>query len=90
MWGTAVNYNETAWGSTIMWGTATSWGSTIMWGTNVVWTQPESWANTVVWGNQTVGQANGDTIMWGTTSGMNAQNASWKPLSGSSTTAKSQ
>ena len=90
MWGTAVNYNETAWGSTIMWGTATSWGSTIMWGTNVVWTQPESWANTVVWGNNTVGQSSGDTIMWGTTSGMTAQNASFKPLNGSSTTAKSQ
>jgi len=85
-----VNYNETAWGSTIMWGTATSWGSTIMWGTNVVWTQPESWANTVVWGNNTVGQSSGDTIMWGTTSGMTAQNASFKPLNGSSTTAKSQ
>jgi hypothetical protein len=61
-----------------------------MWGTNVVWTQPESWANTVVWGNNTVGQSNGDTIMWGTTSGMNAQNASFKQLNGSSTTAKSQ
>jgi serine protease AprX len=90
MWGTAVNVNETAWGSTIMWGTSSSWGSTIMWGTNVVWTEPQSWANSVVWGDQTVGQANGDTIMWGTTSGMNAQNAAWKNLSGSSISAKNQ
>jgi len=90
MWGTAVNVNETSWGSTIMWGTASTWGSTIMWGTNVVWTEPESWANSVVWGDQTVGQASGDTIMWGTTSGMTPQNAAWKNLSGSSLTAKNQ
>jgi serine protease AprX len=90
MWGTAVNVNETSWGSTIMWGTASTWGSTIMWGTNVVWTEPESWANSVVWGPETVGQANGDTIMWGTTNGMTAQNAAWKNLSGSSLTSKSQ
>jgi hypothetical protein len=61
-----------------------------MWGTNVVWTEPESWANSVVWGPETVGQANGDTIMWGTTNGMTAQNAAWKNLSGSSLTSKSQ
>jgi serine protease AprX len=85
MWGTAVNVNETSWGSTIMWGTASTWGSTIMWGTNVVWTEPESWANSVVWGPETVGQANGDTIMWGTTNGMTAQNTAWKNLSGSTT-----
>jgi hypothetical protein len=55
----------------------------------VVWTDPQSWANSTVWGADAIGQANGNTIMWGTTSGMTAQSTAWKPLIGS-TAAKSQ
>jgi serine protease AprX len=90
VWGTTVNVNETAWGTAIVWGTNTSWGSAIVWGTNVVWTDPQSWANAIVWGTDTLGQSNGTAIVWGTTNGMTAQNTVWKPLSASSTTAKSQ
>jgi serine protease AprX len=90
MWGTTIQVNETAWGSSIMWGTGTSWGSSIMWGTNVVWSDPQSWADSIMWGTNTIGQDNGSSIMWGTTSGMTAQNTAWQTLTGSSTAAKSQ
>jgi serine protease AprX len=88
MWGTTVYVNESAWGSAIMWGTDTSWTSAIMWGTNVVWSDPQSWADAIMWGTNTVGQDNGTAIMWGTTSGMTAQNTAWKNLGANSTTAK--
>jgi hypothetical protein len=90
IWGSTVNVNETAWGSAIIWGSNTSWSSAIIWGSNVVWTNPQSWSQAIIWGSDTIGQSNGSAIIWGSTTGMTAQNTAWKPLTASSTAAKSQ
>jgi serine protease AprX len=84
IWGTTVNVNETAWGSAIIWGTDTSWSSAIIWGTNLVWTDPHSWASAIIWGTDTIGQANGTAIIWGTC-GLTAQTTAWKNLAGATT-----
>ena len=41
-------------------------------------------------GTDSIGQSNGSAIIWGTTSGMNAQNTVWKDQGPSNNTAKNQ
>jgi serine protease AprX len=86
MWGSTVDVNQSAWGTAIMWGSSTSWSSSISRGNNVVWSNPQSWANAIMWGSNTIGQDNGTAIMWGSTIGINAQNAAWQSLTGLTTT----
>ena len=87
VWGNTDDMRETAWGSTVVWGADTSWSSTVVWGLNLVWTNPQTWGSTVVWGNNTIGTVNGDTVVWGATSGMSAESTAWGDLSQSNTTA---
>jgi hypothetical protein len=46
----------------------------------VVWDDPSSWANTVIWGSNTIGVSNGETVIWGSTSGMSPATAAWSNL----------
>jgi serine protease AprX len=82
IWGSTVPVNQTAWGTAVIWGSTTPWsqGYAVIWGSNVVWTDSQSWSTAVIWGSDAIGTTDGNAVIWGSTGGLNAQNAAWRDL----------
>ena len=90
IWGSTTYYNQTSWGTGIIWGSSTTWSSGIIWGSNVVWTDSSSWSQGIIWGSDYIGQANGAGIIWGSGAGPDAESTRWKTLSGATISTSAQ
>jgi serine protease AprX len=56
-WATSV-----LWGSSMPWGSSVIWGSSVVWGSNLVNSQSVLWGSSVVWGSSTL---DGFSVIWG-------------------------
>lgn len=80
--GYAIEYQQEAWGHSVIWGTGTSWGSALVWGnTNVVWDDAATWGQALVWGNSSfLSYSDGSALVWGNLSADTAVDVAWQPL----------
>ena len=69
IWGSTTILNETAWGSTVIWGSNVTWGARSSGA--AIWYGPTLRRGLilVIWGSDSIGQDNGNSVIWGARSG---------------------